>query len=116
MLSWFCHASGIIIMTACGSDRPVRTSSSSALSKLPESLVPGSQIGNSFETSSKTGDANIAWRATIQFTLPRSVLISPLWAMKRYGCARSQDGNVLVEKRWWTSARAETNCGSSRSW
>ncbi len=39
MLSCFCQASGIIIMTACGSERPLCTSSSSALSKRPESLV-----------------------------------------------------------------------------
>ena len=83
MLSWFCHASGIIIMTACGSERPVCCSSSTALSNCPESLVDGSMIGKSFRTSSKSGEANIAWRAYIQFTLPRSVLISPLWAMKR---------------------------------
>jgi hypothetical protein len=115
IVSWFCHASGIIIMTAWGSERPLRTSSSTALSKLPESLVAGSQIGKSFVTSSKSGDANIAWRATIQFRLPRSVLISPLCAMKRYGCARSHDGNVLVEKRWWTSASADTKAVSVRS-
>jgi hypothetical protein len=29
-------------------------------------------------------------------------LISPLCARKRYGCARSQLGKVLVEKREWT--------------
>ena len=35
-------------MTAWGRERPVRTSSSRALSKLPESLVAGSQMGKSF--------------------------------------------------------------------
>ncbi|MBS1216012.1 MAG: hypothetical protein H6R20_986 [Proteobacteria bacterium] len=55
------------------------------------------------------------WRARSQFTLPRSVLISPLWAIMRNGCARSHVGNVLVEKRWCTSARAETTRGSCRS-
>ena len=40
-----------------------------------------------------------AARAYIQLTLPRTVLISPLWARKRYGCASCQDGKVLVEKR-----------------
>ena len=46
-------------------------------------------------------------RAYIQLTLPRTVLISPLWARNRYGCASFQDGKVLVEKRWCTSASAE---------
>jgi hypothetical protein len=36
-------------------------------------------------------------RARIQLTLPRSVLISPLCAIRRYGWASSQLGNVLVE-------------------
>ena len=45
------------------------------------------------------GDRAEACRAAIQFRLPRSVLISPLWAMNRYGCASDQVGNVLVEKR-----------------
>ncbi len=38
-ISWFCHASGIIIITASGSERPPSSSSSSTLSKMPESLV-----------------------------------------------------------------------------
>ena len=47
-------------------------------------------------------------RARIQLTLPRSVLISPLWQTSRNGCARSHVGNVLVEKRWCTIASADT--------
>ena len=43
--------------------------------------------------------------------LPRSVLISPLWATTRYGCASGHDGNVLVLKRWWTSARRRLEVG-----
>ena len=39
--------------------------------------------------------------------LPRSVLISPLCATKRYGCASGHDGNVLVLNRWCTSASAD---------
>ena len=35
-----------------------------------------------------------------------SVLISPLWAITRYGWASSQLGNVFVEKRECTSASA----------
>ena len=45
MVVWFSHASGIIISTACGSERPPRCSSSSTSSKLAESLAPGVQIG-----------------------------------------------------------------------
>ena len=33
------------------------------------------------------------------------MLISPLCAMRRYGCARSQVGKVFVLNREWTSAR-----------
>ena len=36
--------------------------------------------------------------------LPRSVLISPLCAMVRMGCARPHDGKVLVLKRLCTMA------------
>ena len=38
-------------------------------------------------------------RETIQFTLPRIVLISPLCAIWRKGCAKLQRGIVFVEKR-----------------
>ena len=48
------------------------------------------------------------WRACIQFMLPRSVLISPLWHINRLGWARSQDGKVLVENRECTIAKCET--------
>ena len=34
------------------------------------------------------------------------MLISPLWAIIRYGWASSQLGNVFVENREWTSASA----------
>ena len=45
----------------------------------------------------------------------RSVLISPLCAMQRYGCARSQLGNVLVLKRECTIASVHWKSGSVRS-
>jgi len=32
------------------------------------------------------------------------------------GVRAVQDGKVLVEKRWWTSASAETKSESERSW
>ena len=43
--------------------------------------------------------------------LPVSVLISPLCAMSRYGCASGHAGNVLVLKRWCTSASADSTSG-----
>ena len=48
--------------------------------------------------------------------LPRTVLISPLWAIIRYGCASSQLGNVLVEKREWTRANAVSVRSSAQVW
>ena len=82
MLSWFDHGSGIIIITAWGSERPARYSSSSALSNIPESLPFGLMIGRIFPMSSpKASLSKRASRACIQFWLPRTVLISPLWAM-----------------------------------
>ena len=44
-----------------------------------------------------------------------SVLISPLWAITRYGCASGQLGNVFVEKRECTSAIALFIFSSVRS-
>ena len=43
--AWFSHASGIIISTECGSDRPPMCSSSSTSSNDAESDAPGVQIG-----------------------------------------------------------------------
>ena len=63
--------------------------------------------GSTFcKSSPKPVDFSKPSRACIQLMLPRSVLISPLWATRRYGCASGQDGNVLVEKRWCASASA----------
>ena len=82
MDSWLDHGSGIIIITACGSERPARYSSSSELSNMPESLPFGLMIGRIFSMSSpKASDSKRASRACIQLALPRTVLISPLWAM-----------------------------------
>ena len=84
MASLFCHGSGIIISMACGSDRPAITSSSSTLSKMALSLPPSRMIGRIFFRSSPSAsDCSSASRAFIQLMLPRSVLISPLWATKR---------------------------------
>jgi hypothetical protein len=56
--------------------------------------------GKSRLMSLKCSDCITAWRAYIQFELPRSVLISPLWQTNRKGCASGQVGNVFVENRW----------------
>ena len=102
----FCHASGIIIMTASWRVRPVSRRNSSTLSKLPESEQSGSTTGKASGRSSPNRSlSRTPSRACIQFMFPRSVLISPLWLMKRFGWARSQDGNVFVAKREWTIAR-----------
>ena len=68
------------------------------------------QIGKSRRRSpGMSGLRSSASRAAIQFRLPRIVLISPLWAMSRYGWASGQDGNVLVENRECTSAIARVD-------
>ncbi len=105
MSAWFSHASGIIIRTACGRERPPRCSSSSTSSKVAESLPPGVQIGNRRSRSPGIRSV-VSWlsRAFIQLRLPRTVLISPLWAMKRYGWASGQEGKVFVENRECTTA------------
>ena len=62
-------------------------------------------------TSELTWDS----RAIIQLRLPLTVLISPLWAMSRYGWASGQLGKVLVEKREWTRASSVAKRSSDRS-
>jgi hypothetical protein len=47
--------------------------------------------------SPSTSDSSWDWRARIQFRLPWMVLISPLCAIMRNGCASGHDGNVFVE-------------------
>ncbi len=123
----FSHASGIIISTACGRLRPPRCSSSSTSSKLAESLNSGVQMGNSrarsplpwpapaSEAEASSADSSRLCRVAIQLRLPRMVLISPLWAMYRYGCASGQDGNVFVENRLCTSPIALAKRSSARS-
>ena len=61
--------------------------------------------------------SEVSWlsRARIQLRLPLTVLISPLWAIIRNGCASGHDGNVFVEKRECTSASSEAKRASDRS-
>jgi hypothetical protein len=79
------------------------------------SEAPGVQIGNARSRPGRCGLAAIASRARIQFWLPCTVLISPLWATYRYGWASGHDGNVLVENRECTSNSALSTRGSPRS-
>ena len=80
---------------------------SSALSSDAESLMPGCNIGVSVGST--------LCRACIHERLPRMVLISPLWASKRKGCASDHVGKVLVEKREWTRARPLVKYGLDKS-
>ena len=92
-------------------------SSSRTLSKVAESLLPGGMTGMILRRSRspKSSEASSLSRARIQFTLPMSVLISPLWAITRYGWASGQLGNVFVLKRECTSASALRISGCRRS-
>ena len=54
-------------------------------------------------------------RAFIHPRLPRMVLISPLWAKSRKGCASDHVGNVLVLKRECISARPLVRYGFDKS-
>ena len=116
MVSSRTYGSGTIIIIAWGSSRPASVSSSSTLSNIAESEPSVSMTVRIFSRSlSKSFERIIDWRACIQLMLPRSVLISPLCEMYRYGCARPQEGNVLVEKRECTITMAEETAGSCRS-
>ena len=92
------HASGTSMVLAIGALRPDRTRTSNTASSAPESEVPAGMIGLiSSAASPKLFDAmRISW-LFIQLTLPFSVLISPLWASMRKGCASHHCGKVLVE-------------------
>ena len=93
---------GISSAFAIGASRPARTSSSNTLSSDAVSDPPAWTTG--FTSSMKPSSGPAASRVScdfIQLTLPWTVLISPLCASMRNGCARRQVGKVLVEYRWW---------------
>ena len=96
------------IITAFGRLMPLYIRNSKVLSSIAESEPAVFTTGRTFSiSSSSSGEYMVSSRASIRSMLPRMVLISPLWRMIRLGCARSQLGVVLVEKRECTSARAE---------
>ncbi len=77
--------------------RPPMTRSSSALSRLEESLPPGWMTGRSFLIASpKNGLLSSGSRARVQSRLPATVLISPLCAIMRQDCESGQVGKVFV--------------------
>ena len=100
MVVSFSHADGIIIMHGV-------VQRVAAEMQQFEHLVEASGVGRSRGADrERTGRSpgrlslsSIASRARIQFWLPCTVLISPLWATNRYGWASGHDGNVLVENR-----------------
>ncbi|CNL92329.1 Uncharacterised protein [Mycobacterium tuberculosis] len=82
------------------------------------SEAPGVQIGNIFSTSAADPKMSVlisASRARIQFSLPVTVLISPLCAIRRNGCASGQDGKVFVENRECTMPSALVSRSSCKS-
>src|SRR5204862_7351357 len=110
------HGSGTIIITAWGNSRPASVNSSRTLSNIAESEPSVSiTVRIFFRSLPKSLDRIIDCRACIQLMLPRSVLISPLCEMYRYGCARPQEGNVLVENRECTIEMADETAESCRS-
>ena len=66
--------------------------------------MPGWMIGRISLISGILGEESTLSRASIHPRLPRIVLIYPLCASRRKGCARLQVGKVLVLKRECTKA------------
>ena len=96
--------SGTSMAMACGRLKPDMTKNSKALSSEALSLMPGCRMGRICRMSPNAGVESTLSRASIQPRLPRMVLISPLWASSRNGCARLHVGKVLVLKRECTKA------------
>ena len=85
------------------------------LSRLEESDPSVFTNGSNSCRSGSSGDASFEVRALDQLRLPSIVLISPLWASMRKGCASGHRGKVLVENRWWKTQIAVSKVGSLRS-
>ena len=92
------HASGTSISLAVGASLPERQIASNTASSAAVSDAPAGITGlMSSERSPKAMLAILISWLSIQFLLPRIVLISPLWARQRNGWASHHCGNVLVE-------------------
>ena len=107
--------SGTRMAIACGSDSPLMMRNSNTLSRLAESLMPSCTMGRSglmFPRASLLSTLSLAF---IHPLLPLMVLISPLCASNRKGCASFHFGKVLVEKRECTKARPLVKYGLDRS-
>ena len=107
--------SGTSMAMAWGRLRPDMTKNSSTLSSEALSLMPGWMMGLICFTLPSVGVESTLSRASIQARLPRMVLISPLCANSRKGCARLQVGKVLVLKRECTTASPLVKYGWVRS-
>ena len=74
----------MVTMTARGRSIPLITINSRALSSMAESEPSWFMMGSTLCMSYlKYSDSMFSSLATILSTLPRMVLISPLWTMKR---------------------------------
>ena len=101
---------------AVGASRPDRQIASNTASSAAVSDAPAGITGlMSSEFSPNARLAILISCDNIQFLLPRIVLISPLWARQRNGCASHHCGKVLVEYRWWKIATRLSNRLSCRS-
>ena len=85
------------------------------LSRLCESEPCIVTSGRMSFRSGSSGEFITGPRASAQLRLASMVLISPLCARNRNGCARRHCGIVLVEKRWWNTATEASTRSSPRS-
>src|SRR6056297_1732633 len=92
--------SGTSIVLAIGALRPARTRTSNTASSAALSEDPPETIGLMSSAISPNAEEAIliSWLFS-QFRLPLRLLISPLCASIRNGCASHHCGNVLVEYR-----------------
>jgi hypothetical protein len=90
-------------------------SSSRPSSSDSESEPSGDRSGPAARSSSAIGfRPRSRVRPRTCSRLPRTVLISPLWAIDRNGWARAQIGWVFVAYRWWKTAYRSSS-GARRS-
>ena len=85
----------------CSRSMPPACSSSSMLSSDLRVRAVGGDHRIELARGPARGVRQACARACAQARLPAMVLISPLCASRRNGCASGQRGAVLVEKRWW---------------